>query len=195
MNLSQRYREALVYAFDLHCAQVRKGSGVPYMSHLLGVSSLALEFGANEDEAIAALLHDALEDRGDVVTVRVLESYFGKNVAEIVAGCSDSIGNPKPPWQARKRRYLAHLQDASPSIQLVSACDKLYNLRTIVADFRLVGDEIWSRFTGGRDGVLWYYRSLTTAFTIANPVVGELSRHYTELEQLVETTSPSPQVF
>jgi GTP pyrophosphokinase len=187
MILTQRFRDALVFAFDLHRTQERKGSGVPYVAHLLGVSSLAMEHGANEDGAIAALLHDAVEDQGGPALLAEIESRFGLQVALIVAACTDSQETPKPPWRERKERYVAHLAKASPDAQLVSACDKLYNARAILADYREVGDALWSRFTAGRDGVLWYYRALADAFTLENAVKRELDEVVTELEGLMQS--------
>jgi len=182
MILGTRFGEALVYANDLHATQERKGSGVPYVAHLLGVASLALEHGADEDEAIAALLHDSVEDQGGMATLVEVERRFGDRVAAIVLGCSDSTEEPKPPWRARKERYLEHLLTASPSILLVSACDKLYNARTIVTDHRRVGPSIWSRFRAGREGTRWYYAELARVFTErSSPVAYELSRTVAEL--------------
>jgi GTP pyrophosphokinase len=186
MILTERFREALVFAFDLHREQERKGSGVPYVAHLLGVSSLAMEHGADEDGAIAALLHDAVEDQGGSAVLSEIESRFGARVAEIVAACTDSSETPKPPWRERKERYVAHLARAPREAQLVSACDKLYNARAILVDYREVGDALWSRFTGGRDGVLWYYRALADAFTLDNSVKRELDEVVSELEGLMQ---------
>jgi hypothetical protein len=146
MILSERYREALGFAFDLHKEQTRQGSGVPYVAHLVGVSSLALEYGADEDEAIAALLHDAVEDQGGSETLGRIKSRFGERVGSIVAGCTDAVDPPKPPWRERKEKYLEHLRTADRSVQLVSACDKLYNARAIVSDYRKIGESLWSRF-------------------------------------------------
>ncbi len=186
MRLTERYGEALQWAFVLHRAQERKGSGVPYLAHLMGVSSLAMEHGADEDEAIAALLHDAAEDQGGRETLTRVEERFGSKVASIVAGCSDWVDPPKASWRKRKERYLEHLRVAPPSVQLVSACDKLYNARAIMADYRKVGEALWGRFTGGREGILWYYRALASAFTLESPVVGELHRLVDELEREVQ---------
>jgi (p)ppGpp synthase/HD superfamily hydrolase len=185
MHLSERYSRALMLAFELHRMQERAGSGVPYVAHLLGVSSLALEYGADEDAAIAALLHDAVEDQGGAATLARIRSEFGPKVAAIVEACTDSMDAVKPPWRERKLRYLAHLRAAPPEAQLVAACDKLYNLRTIVADYRVVGEQLWSRFTGKREGVHWYYRSLVEALTLQSAVVDELKRTVTELEGLI----------
>jgi (p)ppGpp synthase/HD superfamily hydrolase len=183
--LTDRYREALAYAFDLHRAQIRKGSGVPYVAHLLGVSSLALEHGADEDEAIAALLHDAVEDQGGLPTLAEIRRRFGDRVALIVAGCTDADTIPKPPWRERKERYLAHLLTAAPSVVLVSSCDKLYNARSIAADLRRFGPAVWDRFTGGKDGSLWYYRSLVAIFTtLGATAASDLSRAVADIEAL-----------
>jgi (p)ppGpp synthase/HD superfamily hydrolase len=187
MILTNRFRDALVFAFDLHREQERKGSGVPYVAHLLGVSSLAMEHGADEDGAIAALLHDAVEDQGGPAILSEIEARFGPRVARIVSACTDSTETPKPPWRERKERYVAHLAGAPPDAQLVSACDKLYNARAILADYREVGDALWERFTAGRDGVLWYYRALADAFTLENPVKRELDEVVTELEELTRS--------
>ncbi len=180
--LTERYRDALALTFELHQRQERKGSGVPYVAHVLGVSSLVLEHGGDEDEAIAALLHDAVEDQGGAATLARIAAGFGARVADIVRGCSDSMGEPKPPWRERKEHYLAHLGSASTSVRLVSSCDKLYNARTILADLR-AGAPVWERFTGGRDGSLWYYGALAAAF--AGTAVGdELGRVVAELHAL-----------
>jgi GTP pyrophosphokinase len=190
MQLSDRYRAALGLAFDLHRFQERKGSGVPYVAHLIGVSSLVLEYGGTEDDAIAALFHDAVEDQGGLEVLARLEREFGSAVASVVLACTDSHETPKPPWRARKERYVAHLAEAPANAQLVSACDKLYNLRTLLHDHRLVGESVWQRFTGGREGVLWYYAALAAAFSITNPVVTELREAAAELAQRAAATGP-----
>lgn len=181
MILSSRYADALAFAFATHREQLRKGSNVPYVAHLVGVSSLVLEHGGSEDEAIAALLHDAAEDQGGHQMLEQIEARFGKQVRDIVRGCSDCLEAVKPPWKERKIQYLEHLKSAPRSVQLVSACDKLYNARTIVSDLRQTGDSLWGRFSGGRDGSIWYYRELAKAFTIDNPVVDELRRVVEEM--------------
>jgi (p)ppGpp synthase/HD superfamily hydrolase len=188
MDLTNRFKDALCIATDLHAAQRRKGSGVPYVAHLLGVASLVLEYGGNEDETIAALLHDAVEDQGGKETRQMIASKFGETVAQIVDGCTDADTQPKPPWRERKEAYIAHIASASPSVLLVSACDKLYNARTILADYRRVGDEIWERFKGGKkEGSLWYYQALISEYkkTGDHPVYDELERTVTELLNLV----------
>jgi len=184
--LSARFTQALTYAHELHGKQVRKGSGVPYIAHLLGVASIALEHGANEDEAIAALLHDAIEDQGGTATRAEINRRFGDNVTAIVDGCTDADTIPKPPWKQRKETYIAHIATASPSVLLVSTSDKLYNAQSILKDYRVVGESLWERFQGGRQGTLWYYRALVDAFKQkeVTSLVEELERVVTELEIL-----------
>ena len=189
MILSHRFTQALVYATELHADQIRKGSKVPYISHLLGVASIALEYGADEDEAIAALLHDAIEDQGGQTVRAEIRVRFGERVTEIVDGCTDTDTTPKPPWAERKKAYIARISSTLPSVRLVSAADKLHNIRSILKDYRTQGDVVWDLFKGGKQGTLWYYRSLVAAFHEADstPIVIELDRLVTELERLVET--------
>jgi (p)ppGpp synthase/HD superfamily hydrolase len=190
--LTYRFKDALCYATDLHADQIRKGSGTPYIAHLLGVASLVLEFGGSEDEAIAALLHDAVEDQGGKHTRKIIAEKFGENVALIVDGCTDTDSLIKPPWRKRKEDYISHLKSASSSVRLVSSCDKLYNARSILSDYRMLGEEIWDRFKGGKkDGTLWYYQSLVEEFkkTGDHPVYDELERTVTEILRLVGTVS------
>ncbi len=181
-----RFTEAAAFAIKLHAGQLRKGTHVPYVAHLLGVAGIAMEYGADEDEAIAALLHDAVEDQGGAETREEIRRRFGDRVTEIVDGCTDSDKQPKPPWRARKEAYLAHLPGASASVRRVSAADKLHNARAILRDYRESGEAVWRRFQGGRSGTLWYYRALVEAFRAAgtDPLVEELARTVDELEQL-----------
>ncbi len=184
--LTPRFADALVYAERVHAGQIRKGTSIPYIAHPLGVASIALEHGANEDEAIAALLHDAIEDSRDPLLVKEdIRCRFGAAVAAIVEGCSDSESQPKPPWRERKERYLAHLREASPPICLVSASDKVYNARAILGDYREIGEALWERFTAKKDGTLWYYRRLVEVFLETGPrrLAEELERVVTEIEQ------------
>ncbi|HET7569288.1 MAG TPA: HD domain-containing protein [Gammaproteobacteria bacterium] len=177
--LSKRFEEALTYAADLHQEQMRKGSGIPYISHLLAVCALVLEYGGSEDEAIAALLHDAVEDQGGQSTLEEIRQRFGENVAAIVEACSDTDVVPKPPWRARKEAYLKHLETAPSSVILVSAADKLHNARSILTDYRQQGEALWSRFNVGRDGQIWYYQQLTSVFRqrrMHQALVEELAR-------------------
>ena len=160
--LGPRFDDALVYASQLHAAQVRKQTAVPYVSHLLAVCGLVLEDGGDEDEAIAALLHDAVEDQGGAPRLAEIRARFGPRVAEIVDGCSDTDQVPKPPWRLRKEAYVAHLADpaTSESVLRVSAADKLHNARSVLAERRVLGDVVWDRFNAGRDEQLWYYRAV-----------------------------------
>jgi len=189
LKLSARFEEALTYAARLHAGQLRKGTKIPYVAHLLSVASIALRHGADEDEAIAALLHDAVEDQGGAATREEIRRRFGENVARIVDGCTDTDVTPKPPWKPRKEAYIAHVREAPPSVRLVSAADKLDNARAILADYRLVGEALWKRFTGGKAGTLWYYRSLVRTFreTGSSPLVDELDRVVSEIERLAAT--------
>jgi len=187
--LSTKFDEALLCASNLHRGQIRKGSGVPYVAHLLSVAGIALEYDADEEEAIAALLHDATEDqaKGDAEGLKNrIRGMFGDKVLAIVEGCTDAEVIPKPPWRARKERYVAHLAEASPSVLLVSAADKLHNARAILSDLRTVGAAVWGRFNGGRDGTLWYYRALVTAFEARgrSALTEELNRVVSEIESL-----------
>jgi (p)ppGpp synthase/HD superfamily hydrolase len=186
-SLSDKFTEALGFACTLHRQQIRKGSSIPYMAHLLAVASIALEHGADEDEAIAALLHDSIEDQsnGDSEGLKNrIREKFGGRVLAIVEGCTDAETTPKPPWRERKEKYIAHLATATPSVLLVSASDKLHNARSILSDLRAVGAEVWGRFKGGRDGTLWYYRALVTAFEARgrSALGDELHRVVAEIE-------------
>ena len=186
--MSERFEDAFLYAARLHARQVRKGSGIPYVSHLMSVCALVLENGGGEDEAIAALLHDAVEDQGGEPTLVEIRARFGPRVAEIVDGCTDTDQEPKPPWRPRKEEFLVALRSASPEVRRVVACDKLHNARSTVRDYRLYGEAIWSRFTGRRDGTLWYYRALVGVLRSEElaPLVQELDRVVTELEALAQ---------
>ena len=163
-QLSTRFEQALVYATRLHAPQRRKGTDIPYVSHLLAVTSLVLEAGGDEEEAIAALLHDGPEDQGGRETLAEIRERFGDRVGDIVAACSDTFEAKKPAWKTRKQAYLDHLRDAAPSVLLVSCADKLHNARAILADYRRHGETLWDRFNGGREDVLWYYSELARIF-------------------------------
>ncbi len=183
-QMLSRFEEALVFAAQKHKAQTRKGTSIPYIAHLMQVSGIALENGADEDEAIAALLHDVMEDQD--VTQEELTRRFGPAVAAIVVGCSDSASTNKPEWKQRKDVYISHILTASKSIRLVSSCDKLHNARAILADYQELGDDLWSRFTVGQGDILWYYRSLVDKFQEAQAQQGEPpSRVVAELARVV----------
>ncbi len=150
-RLTEQFDEALAYAAELHRNQTRKGEdGIPYVGHLLSVSSLVIEAGGSQTQAIAALLHDAVEDQGGPPTLAAIESRFGAEVAKIVSECSDTDEVPKPPWEERKQRYIDHLGEASDDTILVSLADKLDNARAILRDYRDCGDELWQRFSAAR---------------------------------------------
>lgn len=187
MALGERFDQAFLFASALHRSQLRKTTSVPYLSHLLAVTSLVLEHGGDEDEAIAALLHDAVEDQGGLPTLEQIRSRFGERVAEIVKGCTDAWTKPKPPWLERKRAYLEHLRTASSSVRLVSAADKLHNARSVLKDYLAIGEALWSRFNSGRDQQLWYYRALADTFSEVGPapLACSLERVVGELERLV----------
>jgi (p)ppGpp synthase/HD superfamily hydrolase len=169
--LSGRFTQAVDYAREAHASQTRKGTSIPYIAHLLGVASLVLDHGGDEDQAIAALLHDTIEDQGKHHEAAI-RRQFGERVARIVLACTDGTLEGKADaatpeakradWKRRKQRYLAHLAEAPGEVVLVSGCDKLHNARAIVGDLRdpAVGTAVFERFTGKRDGTLWYYREI-----------------------------------
>jgi (p)ppGpp synthase/HD superfamily hydrolase len=187
MKLSSRFEDALVYATRLHTSQVRKGSGEPYITHLLGTVSIALEYGADEDQAIAALLHDAVEDQGGAPRLEKIREQFGERVARIVAGCTDAWTIPKPPWRERKEAHLSSLRGADEDVLLVSCADKLHNARSLLRNCLQVGDAIWTRFRGGKMGTLWYYRSMVELLKVIkpHPIVDELEGVVLEIENCV----------
>jgi (p)ppGpp synthase/HD superfamily hydrolase len=191
-TLTTRFEDALSYAFRLHNHQDRKGSDIPYFSHLMGVTALVLEDGGDEDQAIAALLHDAVEDQGGRAILEEIRRLFGERVASIVDGCTDSYSNPKPPWQSRKEEYIQHIYQASEDVIRVSLADKLHNTRTILSGLRENGDQVWERFRGKKDGTLWYYRSLVEAFKTVTSgyMVEELERVVDEIERLSGGNNP-----
>ena len=186
--LSDRFENALVYAFQLHQMQVRKGSSVPYIAHLIAVTALVLEDGGDEDEAIAALLHDAAEDHGGLKTLEEIRIRFGDRVAGIVDGCTDTYENPKPSWQERKNAYLEKLLSAPPDILRVSVADKLHNARSLLFDLRRFGEETWSRFNGGKSGTLWYYNQLLKVYQVITPtsMVEEFARVVEQIDLLAQ---------
>lgn len=184
--LTGRFDDALAYASHLHRAQRRKGSEIPYVSHLLAVAAIALENGADEDQAIAALLHDAVEDQGGLAQLEAIRARFGGGVAEIVADCTDAHEEPKPAWRPRKEAYIASLARKPARSLAVSLADKTHNASAINADLRAMGEAVWSRFTGGREGTLWYYRALAEAFRAHAPGIAaeRFAREVAEMEEL-----------
>jgi (p)ppGpp synthase/HD superfamily hydrolase len=185
-RLGFRLQRAFRYAAEKHAGQTRKQTAVPYLSHLMAVASLVLEAGGDEEMAIAALLHDVVEDCGGMPTLREVRKLFGRRVANIVEGCTDSFGEPKPEWVERKKDYLREVQRADAETRLVSAADKLHNVRAILTDYRHDGEEIWSRFSGKKDGTLWYYRALSNEYQRSqNRLTHELELAVAELEREV----------
>ncbi|MEH1896963.1 MAG: HD domain-containing protein [Nostoc sp.] len=181
-KLTTRFEEALVYATQLHAEQVRRISGVPYISHLLSVTALVLEDGGSEDEAIAALLHDAIEDRGGRRTGEIIRQKFGDKVADIVEACTESDVVPQPPWKERKQKYLENISQGSPEVLRVALADKVHNARSNLTEWDLYGDKAWNKEQ--RQRTLWFYRSvITVAQTLTDSrLVEELRRIVKQLE-------------
>lgn len=175
-----RLSEAFVFAASAHREQMRKDTCIPYVAHLMSVCALVLEHGGDEDQALAGLLHDVIEDCG-AEHESVIRRQFGERVAAIVRACTDADVFPKPPWRERKEAYLRHLETAAAEVLLVSACDKLHNARSIVTDQRAIGNSMFSRFNAGKEGTLWYYRALADVFLARLP--GSLAE---ELDRMVQ---------
>jgi (p)ppGpp synthase/HD superfamily hydrolase len=186
MPFSPRFTDALVYVTALHGEQRRKVSGEPYLAHLLAVTAVVMENGGTEDECIAALLHDAVEDQGGRATLDEIGRRFGPAVADIVIGCSDAFEKPKPPWRDRKESHIARVRDASASVRLVVAADKLHNAQSLLREYRRRGESLWTFFHGGRDGTLWYFRAMTDALSAAarTPLIEDLDRTVRALEKI-----------
>jgi len=194
-RLGQRFQKALLFAAQKHAGQARKASTIPYVAHLMGVASLVLEAGGDEDLAIAGLLHDVVEDCGGEKMLKEVRHRFGARVARIVDGCTDAYVIPKPAWRDRKEAYISRLKKEGSDTRLVSAADKLNNVRSILSDYREIGESVWSRFNGGRDGTLWYYRTLLAEFMRDKPnrITRDLDLAVRELEALVNAnTSTNP---
>ena len=191
MPYGEKFQEALLYAARLHRHQKRKGTDTLYINHLLAVTAIVGESGGTENEVVAALLHDAPEDQGGKERLEDIRTRFGATVAEIVDGCTDTYEEPKPAWRPRKEAYIERISSQPASVQLVSAADKLHNARAILSDLRDIGEDLWDRFTGGKEGTLWYYRALVGAYTAdkASLVVEELNRVVREIEALANHTA------
>jgi GTP pyrophosphokinase len=198
VKLGSRFLRAFEFAANKHSGQTRKASTIPYLAHLMGVASLVLEAGGDEDLAIAALLHDVVEDCGGIPMLREVQRRFGKRVAHIVDGCTDAYEIPKLPWRDRKESYLRRLKKEHADTRLVSAADKLNNVRSILSHYRTVGESVWSRFSGGREGTLWYYRTLRNEFlrSKSNRITRDFDLAVRELESLTgcaPAAHPSPE--
>lgn len=189
--ISDRYNQALNMAFQLHQQQARKGTNIPYISHLQSVAAIVWKNGGSEDEAIAALLHDAAEDQGGLKTLELIKNTFGVNVSKIVAECSDTFDDPKPEWLKRKQDYINALRIHSDSARLVSASDKLDNIRDILAGYAEEGEIFWNLFSGSRDQIVWYYRSLCEIYLNQGPKkLGiEILANLHALEQQIKTNN------
>ena len=187
--LTQKLGQALALAVQAHDGQMRKGTAIPYIAHPMGVASIALEFGASEDQAIAALLHDALEDGGSHYA-SLIEAQFGAAVLALVQACTDGVpdaSGAKADWGERKRAYLAHLAEAPDEVLLVSGADKLHNARAIVSDLVTIGPDVFKRFKAGREGTLWYYRTLADVFTRRRaPMAVMLDAEVRQMERLAK---------
>lgn len=191
-KLTDRFERALAYTLHVHGGQRRKGTTVPYAAHLMAVAATVLEYGGDEDLAIAALLHDSAEDQGGEQRLRDVRDRFGDRVAKVVEACSDSLANTakgetKAPWRDRKERYIAHLAEADTDVLWVSLADKVHNARSILRDLRKpeIGSGIWGRFSQPRENTLWYYRELSNAFRkhLPGQLADELSEITSALEQ------------
>ena len=185
MSERPRIEEAFLLAADLHRGHTRKRTETPYIFHLMAVAALVAEYGGDEEQIVAAFLHDAIEDAGGASTRELIRERFGDDVVRLVDGCTDTDEDPKPPWRPRKEAYLARLRRESPRVRLVSTADKVHNARSIVADLR-AGEDIWERFTGGKEGCLWYYDAVLEAARDgwSHPVLDELTRTVTILRRL-----------
>jgi SpoVK/Ycf46/Vps4 family AAA+-type ATPase len=182
------FKRAVTTALNFHGEQPRKGGTIPYISHLLAVAAIVMEYGGSDDAAIAALLHDAVDGQGGEAALAEIRGKFSGAVADIVVACADTMESPKPNWKIRKEKFLAGLDKVSDSARMVIAADKLHNARCTLSDFRLMGDDVWGRFTGRKNGTLWYYRSVAEILSKAGPhlLAAELARVVSEIEKLAE---------
>ncbi len=180
--------EAFEFARQLHGGQLRKGTQTPYLSHLMSVSSLVLESGGSEEEAIAALLHDTVEDCGGLPVLEKIRQQFGESIANIVKDCSEPVSTPKPPWKERKNAYIAQVASADDSVKRVACADKLHNLRSILTDYQQAGDRVWDRFHADKQGTLWFYQSMVETlrpFGHGVAIFQELEKRVGDLQRIV----------
>jgi len=180
--------EAFEFARQLHGDQLRKGTETPYLSHLMSVSSLVLESGGSEEEAIAALLHDTVEDCGGLPVLEKIHQQFGESIANIVKDCSEPVSMPKPPWKDRKNAYIAQVAGADDSVKRVACADKLHNLRSILTDYQQAGDRVWDRFHADKKGTLWFYQSMVETlrpFGHGVAIFQELEKRVGDLQRIV----------
>lgn len=187
MGYSERLDEAFALARRLHQGQTRKGSSTPYLSHLLAVSGIVSEYGGDEDQVIAALLHDAVEDQGGWPLLAEIQAQFGDRVATLVEACTDAFDRPKPPWKERKLGYLARIPLSPPDARVIIAADKIHNLRSMIADYERVGERLWDRFTASRDETMWYYGAVRDALRPDwnHPALVEFQRTLSALRAII----------
>jgi (p)ppGpp synthase/HD superfamily hydrolase len=192
---SPRFLDALDFAVRVHGKDRRKGTQIPYVAHLLSVCALVISDGGTEEDAVAALLHDTLEDHPEDVSRRDLSERFGDRVLAIVEACTDTpssyAGGPKPPWRERKLAYIEHLKRADSGELRVAFADKLDNVRSMLADYRQIGEALWHRFNAGKDDQLWFLRSLVVANQVADRpgyLFIEFRSTVAELERLAAST-------
>lgn len=181
MAYSERFDRAFHLAHELHRDQRRKGAEIPYITHLMSVAALVAEYGGTEDQAIAGLLHDAVEDQGGMAVLGRIRDEFGDSVAGMIEACTDAHESPKPPWEERKRAHVDRMKDGPQGALLVIAADKVHNLRAMTADYRAVGDALWNRFKRGRPDILWYYRAMAAELRALSP-----HRIHDELDTMID---------
>ena len=186
MNYSSLIVDAVAFAHEIHADQSRKGSGVPYITHVMAVAAIVGEHGGDEDTFIAALLHDTVEDGDGYATLGRVRERFGQRVAGIVEACTDAYEKPKPKWRERKEKFIASMHGAPPEVKLVVAADKLHNICATIGDYNALGDEVWLRFTGRRDGTLWYYAAVAHALATGwdHPLANDLTSAVEELHRV-----------
>lgn len=190
-QLTHRFESALTYAAQLHSTQLRKQSTVPYISHLLGVASLVLEDGGDEDQAIAALLHDAVEDQGGSSTREAIRQRYGEQVTRLIDGCTEIQSHPQPSWKIRKLNYIDALQQAPPEVLRITLADKLHNARSILFGRHELGAAVWDRFGAPKEEVLWFYRRVADVIgaSLDSPMLKELSQVLKQLEYPAEISN------
>ncbi len=189
-KLTARFSDAFAFANQMHAGQHRKQSTTPYIAHLMAVSGKVLENGGDEELAMAGLLHDVVEDCGGLTVLAEVRERFGNRVANIVEACTDNLG-PRMSWRDRKQQYLDHLREANADVRLVMAADKLHNVGTIVQAYREIGEQVWARFSGGREGSLWYYRELANELARDNnTLTKELQRAVAKIERMAAQAEP-----
>ena len=193
MNYSSRIVDAFAFAHEIHAEHTRKGSGVPYITHVMAVAAIVGEHGGDEDMFIAALLHDAVEDGDGYKTLAEVHNRFGKRASDMVEACSDAFEKPKPKWRVRKEKFIESIRTASPEVRLIVAADKLHNICATIGDYSVLGESVWERFTGRRDGTLWYYAAISEALAEGweHPLVDDLIATVEELHRMASPTAQS----